>query len=261
VTSEATGQGSAPEEASGRSRRRLRYPRFRRLRFRSPRQRIDESPEVETPTAESAPVEPSAEEPPPDSVVLRPRPTRRRPARRPPSPRPDRDGPWLTPTRLMTLVVVLVSAYAAIAVVQALRTVLVMLLVAVFLSFAMEPAVQWLAGHGWRRGPATGAVFIILFLLMAVFFAALATLAIDQARDLIASVPALLEGLAERFDLPRIEEFSESPELMRQTAELQGGFGRRLPEVLLGAAGDVVTIGTTALGILFQLLSIALVTI
>jgi len=91
---------------------------------------------------------------------------RRRAAPRPgPRPGPG-ERPWLTPGRLLSLVAVLVGAWAAIAIFSALRTLLVMMLVALFLSFAMEPAVQWLARRGWSRGLATGAVFVALVLLL-----------------------------------------------------------------------------------------------
>jgi predicted PurR-regulated permease PerM len=169
------------------------------------------------------------------------------------------DRPWLTPSRLFTLVAVLVGAYAAIAVVNALRTVLVMLLVALFLSFAMEPAVQWLDQHGWRRGPATGAVFLGVFLILAGVAAALATILIDQVRGLVTSVPGLLEALGDRFDSQVLDELGSSPALNEQVARVSGDFGARLQNVALGAAGNVVSIGRTAFGVLFQLLSIALV--
>ena len=45
-------------------------------------------------------------------------------------------------------------------VLQALRSLLIVLTVSLFLSFAIEPAVNSLARRGWRRGVATGAVFL-----------------------------------------------------------------------------------------------------
>ena len=46
----------------------------------------------------------------------------------------------------------------------ALRTLLIALLVSLFLSFAIEPAVNALARRGWRRGAATGLVFLVILL-------------------------------------------------------------------------------------------------
>src|SRR5262245_58180659 len=39
-----------------------------------------------------------------------------------------------------------------------LSDLILMLFVSLFLSFALEPAVDWLAQRGWRRGSATGLV-------------------------------------------------------------------------------------------------------
>lgn len=171
-----------------------------------------------------------------------------------------RGGAWLTPARLLALVTVLVATYAALTIVIALRTVLIMLLVALFLSFAMEPAVQWLSQRGWRRGPATGAVFFGVFLVLAGIGAALTTLVVDQVQDLVASVPRLLNQLGTSLNLPVLDELGESSELRDTVSGFQGDVRERLQAIALGAAGNVVTIGATALGLLFQLLSIALVT-
>ena len=79
--------------------------------------------------------------------------------------RSDGDQPWLTPRRLGALVLVLITSYAALTVIRALRTVLVMIAVSLFLSFAMEPAVQWLARRGIQRTIATAIVFVLCLLL------------------------------------------------------------------------------------------------
>lgn len=169
-------------------------------------------------------------------------------------------SPWLTPARLFSLVLVLVVAYASITIVVALRTVLVMLLVSLFLSFAMEPAVQWLARRGWWRGPATGLVFLGMFLALAGVGASLATLFLDQVQGLVESVPFLLDQLGNQFDVPLLDDLGSNPGLLDDVATFQGDLGGRLQNIVLGAAGNVVNIGATAFGILFQLLSIALVT-
>ena len=46
-----------------------------------------------------------------------------------------------------------------------LADLLIILLVSLFMSFAIEPAVDWMADRGWRRGAATGLVFVILLLV------------------------------------------------------------------------------------------------
>lgn len=177
------------------------------------------------------------------------------------APAPQPPGPWLTPARLASLIAVVIGAYAALTIVIALRTVLIMLLVALFLSFAMEPAVQWLAQRGWKRGLATGAVFLAVLIALIGVGAPLVLLVLEQMTALIRSVPSSLDELATMFpNVGFLEELGTSPAFREQVAQFGNDFGNRLSNLALGAAGNVVTIASTALGIFFQLLSITLVT-
>lgn len=169
--------------------------------------------------------------------------------------------PWLTPGRLLTLVGVLVGTYCALVIIRALRGLLIMLLVSLFLSFAMEPAVQWLNNRGVRRGLATGVVFLLALLIFAGLVVAMIPLVIEQASDLIVSVPRSVEDLnrlAERLPFgPNIEVTSE---LRAEVMQFGQEFGDRIRSGMLGAAGDVINLGATALGAVFQLLAIGLIT-
>jgi predicted PurR-regulated permease PerM len=79
-----------------------------------------------------------------------------------------------------------------------LRSLLMMVLVAFFLSLAMEPAVAALARRGWRRGPATGLVLGITLLILLLFLAAAGSLLVGQAQDLLDHAPRYVRQ-AERF--------------------------------------------------------------
>jgi predicted PurR-regulated permease PerM len=74
-----------------------------------------------------------------------------------------------------------------------LKSLLVMVLVAFFLSFAIEPAVNRLAARGWRRGSATALVMGGTVVLVGVFIAVMGTLVVDQIRSLIDDAPRYLE--------------------------------------------------------------------
>lgn len=52
-----------------------------------------------------------------------------------------------------------------------LRSLIVMLLVSLFLASAMEPAANYLARRGWRRGPATATAFAVLVGVVVAFVA------------------------------------------------------------------------------------------
>ena len=168
---------------------------------------------------------------------------------------------WLTPARVLQLVAILIAAYCVLVVVRALRGVLVMLLVSLFLSFAAEPAVQFLARRGVRRGLATGAVFLVGLLVAAGMVVAMVPLFVQQVTDLIDSVPRSINDLNEIVDgLPLIPSVEVTPELEVELRGLALEFGERARTVALGAAGNVVSLGATAFAALFQLLAVGLVT-
>lgn len=186
-------------------------------------------------------------------------------APRPPEERSDDRAPgggtWLTPSRLASLVAVLLVAYAALMIIQAVRGILVMLGVALFLSFAMEPAVQFLAQRGWRRGLATAAVFLGVLLASLGAVAAMVPLIVDQVTGLLESIPQSLAGLNQLLArLPIDVDFEASPELRRELQQLSNDFGDRFSEIALGAAGNVVDIGATAVGMLLRILAVGFIT-
>ncbi|MBA2729275.1 MAG: AI-2E family transporter [Euzebyaceae bacterium] len=168
---------------------------------------------------------------------------------------------WMTPARLFQLVAILVAAYCVLAIVRALRGVLVMLLVSLFLSFAAEPAVQFLARRGVRRGLATGVVFLVGLLVAAGMVVAMVPLFVQQVTDLINSVPRSINDLNDILDgLPLIPSVEVTPELEVELRNLALEFGERARTVALGAAGNVVSLGATAFGALLQMLAVGLVT-
>ena len=179
----------------------------------------------------------------------------------PPARRVTRTDPWLTPGRLLTLIGIVVGSYWALMVVRALRSVLVILLVSLFLSFAMEPAVQYLARKGVRRGLATFAVFLAVILVGAGLVVAMVPVFVEQVEELIRSVPRSVEELNTLLvDLPLIPEITLTADLQAEFQRFGSGFEDGLRDGLLGAAGNVVSLGATALGAIFQLLTVALVT-
>ena len=177
------------------------------------------------------------------------------------TPSTPRDERWLTPTRLLSLVAVLVVTYCALVVVRALRGVLIMLLVSLFLSFAMEPAVQFLHRRGFRRGFATGLVFLVALITVAAIVIAMIPLVVEQISDLIVSVPRSVEDLNRLIaGLPLLPDLEITPELRTELEEVGVAFGDRVRSGALGAAGNVVSLGATAVGAIFQLLAIGLIT-
>jgi predicted PurR-regulated permease PerM len=151
----------------------------------------------------------------------------------------------------------LLLAQASAAVFAQLRYLIAIIVISLFLSFAMEPAVQWLARRGIRRGAGTGIVFVAVIVTLTGFVAAMLPMMVDQVTNLIAAAPRLLQEIAQLADdLPGeagtalaawLDETRR--ELPARTNEVAGVIGR-----------SAVGVGQSLLGGVFRLATIGLVT-
>jgi predicted PurR-regulated permease PerM len=135
--------------------------------------------------------------------------------------------------RRRTLVVtgVLLGTAAALYLLYRLRSLVFMIFVAVFVGVAVEPAVHFLEKRGWRRGVATGVVFLAGLALVVLFFMALAPLFIDQVTQLAESLPRYIESVTELInDWFGIELSTES--LQTEAANL--------PNLIANAGGTII---------------------
>jgi predicted PurR-regulated permease PerM len=137
-----------------------------------------------------------------------------------------------------------------------LRGLLSILVISLFLSFAMEPAVQWLARRGMRRGFGTWLVFLGVLLALGGMIAAMVPLVAEQVNNLVEAGPTLLDDLAARAEsLPGELGPSAAAWLNEQAAQLP----RQLPRIAGEVGRGAIGIGQTVLGVVFQALTIALI--
>jgi predicted PurR-regulated permease PerM len=171
----------------------------------------------------------------------------------PAAPDPDRMPRWVPRAILFFFGVMLALGLIWWLVIR-LRSLLVMILVALFLSFALEPAVNWLADRGWRRGPATGLVMLALFVMIALFVWAMGSLLVDQVTELVDEAPRYIEN-TERWVNDSFNAEVDADDLVDQFQE--GGTAR---DFAANLAGNIVSAGATVVTVLFQLLTILLFT-
>jgi predicted PurR-regulated permease PerM len=102
-------------------------------------------------------------------------------------PQPERraDGtrdpmPTWVPRAILLFFVGVAALFTIAWLISTLRDLLLILLVSLFLAFALEPAVNFLARRGWRRGAATGVICLALVAAVAGFVAAMSILVVDQ---------------------------------------------------------------------------------
>jgi predicted PurR-regulated permease PerM len=136
-----------------------------------------------------------------------------------------------------------------------LRTLLILLLVALFLAIAIEPAVNTLARRGWRRGAATAVVFLLLLLATAVFVVAMGSLVVDQVSNLTEAVPGYVEETVALVNRAFDTDLSSDT----LVAQLSSG-DSPLRRFATGLAGSALGIGVQLVTLLFQLLTVALFT-
>lgn len=125
-------------------------------------------------------------------------------------------------------------------------------LIAFFLALAMEPAVDWLAARGMRRGLGTGLVFLGLLAATVAFFAALGSVLADQITLIVENLPSYVEDVVRWIN----QTFGANLNSGRlKDSVLNSGWVR---EYLQDNAGSVWGLSATVLGGVFQLLTVFL---
>lgn len=130
-----------------------------------------------------------------------------------------------------------------------LTSLFVNLIIALFLALAMEPMIVWLVKHGWRRG---GATAVVLFGLLGAAMAVLALfgqLFVEQAGELIKTLPSTYESVADWIE----KQFNvDVPEMADLQAQLIQDWGNEV-------ASRALAIGTSVLSGIFAFTTILLV--
>jgi predicted PurR-regulated permease PerM len=128
------------------------------------------------------------------------------------------------------------------------------LMISLFLSFALEPAVGWLASHGWRRGWATGVLFLALLGMFVLIVALIVPAIVSGFNQLIDNAPELVARAARWLDLVGIHISQENVvEQIQQNAQDIGKYGANI-------AGGLLALTSSLVGALFQWATIALFT-
>jgi predicted PurR-regulated permease PerM len=138
--------------------------------------------------------------------------------------------------------------------VDQLSSFLTMIGIALFLSFALEPAVDYLATRGWKRGAATGLIFLILFGAIVLLVALIVPAVISGFNQLIQNAPALVD---------RLSNWLRPLGIKLSTDELIQKLQENAQQVISSAtnvAGTVFGIASSLIGGLFRWATIGLFT-
>ena len=126
-------------------------------------------------------------------------------------------------------------------------------LVALFVSFAIEPAVDWFADRGWRRGQATALVFVITLAVLIAMIWLMVSLVVDQVSSLVDEAPTYVENatvwINDRFDTQITTD-----RLIDQIQDVQP----ELTSTATDVGGRVLSVTGSAIGVLFQMFAVVL---
>ncbi len=131
-----------------------------------------------------------------------------------------------------------------------LRSLFLILLVALFLSFALEPAVNRLERMGMRRGIGTALIFLLGIGALGGFGTLVGTMLAEQVTAFSENVPSYLRDI----DVFLEDTFGIAGATTDLRADYDEGMARRLGAV----ANDLARFGTTIVNVLFQLFTVGL---
>jgi predicted PurR-regulated permease PerM len=161
--------------------------------------------------------------------------------------------PWLR-RAIVLLLLGAAALYVSFWLVGRLRSLIVMLLVSLFLAFAMEPAANYLARRGWRRGLATATVLAVLVGVVVVLVTAFGSLFVDQVSQLIDAIPGYARQLADFLN----ERFGTELEGSKLASELRSSEGVR--SFVTGVSAAAMGLSTTLVGLVLQAFTVGLFT-
>ena len=140
--------------------------------------------------------------------------------------RPEERLVYFRPRAILVVLGIIFAAIAMVAFVFLAWRVITWVLVAVFLSLALNPAVEFFERHGLRRSFASLVVFLLALIGFALLGALLIPPLIDQVREFVDAVPGFVEDLtAGRGPLGFLQDDYHIVDRVRDAIESQGAGG------------------------------------
>jgi predicted PurR-regulated permease PerM len=163
--------------------------------------------------------------------------------------------PWSFIWKLLGAIALAVLAMLAfLALIRQLKDLLLWIAIALFASFALEPAVAFLARKGWRRGLSTFLIIFGLALLSLLMVGSMIPLLVQQVQALIKAAPGILQSVSnftKRFGVD--VSVSALKGQITHANSAVAGFANNI-------AGHLFGVATSVVGTVFKLLTIGLFT-
>ena len=149
------------------------------------------------------------------------------------------------------------TAYGLWQAISSLDTVITLLIVAFFLTLALNPVVEVLVRRGLSRGPSIAVVFVLLVLLFTLLGLVVVPPVSQQGADLTNNAPAYLEQVLRN---PRLMELDQHYQVF---AKLQEEFTKRISDgsFMSQVAGGVLGAGRIIASGIFSTLTVLVLTL
>ena len=152
----------------------------------------------------------------------------------------------------ISLVVAALGTLLIVTLIRDLQGFLTMIFMALFLSFAVEPATNWLHAHGWKRGAATGLILLVAFLAFCALFALVIPAIVTGFKQLIAAAPTMLQ---------RLQRWLSELGVDVSTKKIQDEIQQNSQHIVTSAVnitGGILKVGASIIGGIFRWATIAL---
>ncbi|MEM9467877.1 MAG: AI-2E family transporter [Actinomycetota bacterium] len=144
--------------------------------------------------------------------------------------------------------------YLGTGILRNLRSFIIIVLISLFFSFAIEPAVNRMERWGIRRGLGVGITYLVVLVAIVGFSAAMGTALATQINSFVEEAPRYVDD-AEAWLQDNVDE---DIDLQRVQDEFVDGGGAA--DLANRFADDVVNLGTTVLNVLLQTVTVLLFT-
>jgi predicted PurR-regulated permease PerM len=133
------------------------------------------------------------------------------------------------------------------------RSVLVLIVIALFLAIGLNPTVEWLTAHNMRRGLAIAIVFFAVIGAFVGFGFAVVPPVVEQSNAFVKELPSYLEDLRRN---PTVRQFDEDYGVIERAQKYvtSGELGQR-------AFGGLLGVGRVVLNAVFGALTILIMTL
>ena len=152
-------------------------------------------------------------------------------------------------------VFVVASAVLLIYCLYALRKLLMLVFIALFLAVGMDPAIRRLQGWGMKRGQAVAVILLGVVGFLAAFVAAVVPPLVEQVTEFATNLPDYVRDLAENNE--RIREYVSQQNIAERLQDAT----RDIPAQIGSSFGTVVGVAGSVLATIFNTLTVLVLTI